>query len=163
MNDINTNNPTYSQGELCFCRRVSFGGELNTKDGRPFIIISDDLYNQQSDKVTGVFLTHGERQQPSPCVVRMDESCGYKYNNSYISIGEVVTVDKARLCDRVGMTSQRVLDSILSATGEYFGIKLPNLSEVNSLSELCKSQQDEINDLKSLIIKLTNKLVDKGE
>ena len=96
--------PHPRRGELWL---ASFGAET-PEDNRPVLVISNNIANEKSTRVTILPITSRIKKLPIVVIVEADEKNGLK-NQSLIRVPDVCTFDKSRLKSKIGTISPEKL------------------------------------------------------
>lgn len=110
------------QGEVYWLR---FHGEASEPSGRrPAVVVQHDRYNLSTIRTTVVAaITSNLRLAAKPGNVRLAKGEANLPKPSVINVTQVLTVDRARLADRIGVLRPQRLIEVLRGLALVFGIE----------------------------------------
>ncbi len=133
------------RGEVYYCNLgVGIGSE--ERKNRPCVILQNDTGNRSSGLVLVAPITHTERTSPVviPIAEQVDSN-GAILLDGNVLVGNMTSVSKARLGDKVTKLSKKEMDAIDQAIIVQTGL----LKKFDTLNNIIADQQQYIDKLKN--------------
>ena len=136
---------TYTKGDVYYIYRdpaydYAKGYAIDNKEGRPAVIVSNDVLNRLSHKVMVVYLTRNSNVQPEFSDFLLEST---KCIGSKVISGEICAIHKNLIGDYIGHINDRDLSMLDESLLEV--LALPEKSDYSKVEFSCNAEDNITN------------------
>lgn len=115
-------NRTVERGEIYYCELTGVVGS-EASGRRPVLIISNNENNKHSSKVNAILLTTKPKNLVfAECINKTDLKSGYVKDKTKAVVTDIISIEKARLDDRIAVVKDEKMDLIAQKVRNQLGI-----------------------------------------